>query len=223
LAKGLIETAQAKNILLVTAETYSKYIHENDRSVRTIFGDGAAATLIQAVPHGSENSDEPIGPFIYGTDGRGAQHLIVPDGGMRQRRSLGENSLVDEFGNERGTSNLFMNGGEIFSFTLRAVPDAVDRLLGALQLRLEDIDLIVFHQANRYMLDHLRKKMKIPEEKFIVDMEHVGNTVSSTIPIALSNAASSGRLKDGQRVMVVGFGVGYSWAATVIRWRMCCS
>jgi 3-oxoacyl-[acyl-carrier-protein] synthase-3 len=142
---------------------------------------------------------------------------------MRQRRSLGENSLVDEFGNERGTSNLFMNGGEIFSFTLRAVPDAVDRLLGALQLRLEDIDLIVFHQANRYMLDHLRKKMKIPEEKFIVDMEHVGNTVSSTIPIALSNAASSGRLKDGQRVMVVGFGVGYSWAATVIRWRMCCS
>jgi 3-oxoacyl-[acyl-carrier-protein] synthase-3 len=88
---------------------------------------------------------------------------------------------------------------------------------------LEDIDLIVFHQANRYMLDHLRKKLKIPEGKFVVAMEHVGNTVSSTIPIVLSDAAASGRLKDGQRVMIVGFGVGYSWAATVLRWRMGCS
>ena len=223
LAKGLIETAQAKNILLVTAETYSKYIHENDRSVRTIFGDGAAATLIQAIQVGDETSDEPIGPFIYGTDGRGAKNLIVPVGGMRQRTCSANETHLDEFGNERAPSNLYMNGGEIFSFTLRAVPDAVARLLEISRLHLQDIDLIVFHQANRYMLDHLRKKLKIPEEKFVVDMEHVGNTVSSSIPIALSNAAASGRLKDGQRVMVVGFGVGYSWAATVLRWRMGCS
>jgi 3-oxoacyl-[acyl-carrier-protein] synthase-3 len=223
LAKGLIESAQAKNVLLVTAETYSKFIHDNDRSVRTIFGDGAAATLVQAVNCGDEAPDEPIGQFIYGTDGRGAKNLIVPDGGMRQRTSSSNDAQVDEFGNERTTSNLFMNGGEIFAFTLRAVPEAVDRLLEAMRLHLEDIDLIVFHQANRYMLDHLRKKLKIPEEKFVVDMEHTGNTVSSTIPIALSDAAASGRLKDGQRVMVVGFGVGYSWAATVLRWRMGCS
>src|ERR1017187_2777131 len=101
LAKGLIETAQAKNVLLVTAETYSKYIHENDRSVRTIFGDGAAATLIQAVHTDEKTSDEPIGTFIYGTDGRGAKNLIVPDGGMRQRQSSSENAQVDERSEER--------------------------------------------------------------------------------------------------------------------------
>jgi 3-oxoacyl-[acyl-carrier-protein] synthase-3 len=223
LAKGLIETAQVKKVLLVTAETYSKFINENDRSVRTIFGDGAAATLIQAVHIGDETSDEPIGPFIYGTDGRGAKNLIVPAGGMRQRTCSGDEAQMDEFGNVRASSNLYMNGGEIFSFTLRTVPEAVDRLLEAMRLHLEDIDLIVFHQANRYMLDHLRKKLKIPEEKFVVDMAHVGNTVSSTIPIALSDAAATGRLQDGQSVMIVGFGVGYSWAATVLRWRMGCS
>jgi 3-oxoacyl-[acyl-carrier-protein] synthase-3 len=222
LAKGLIETAQAKNVLLVTAETYSKFIHDNDRSVRTIFGDGAAATLVQAVDISDGTPDEPIGTFIYGTDGRGAKNLIVPIGGMRERSHSADESHVDEFGNERALSNLYMNGGEIFSFTLRAVPEAVDRLLETMRLQLNDIDLIVFHQANRYMLDHLRKKLKIPEEKFVVSMEHVGNTVSSTIPIALSDAAKSGRLKNGQRVMIVGFGVGYSWAATVIRWRMGC-
>lgn len=223
LAKGLIETAQAKKVLLVTAETYSKFINENDRSVRTIFGDAAAATLIQAVHIEDKTSDEPIGQFIYGTDGRGAKNLIVPVGGMRQRTCSGDEAHIDGFGNARSSSNLYMNGGEIFSFTLRIVPEAVDRLLQAMRLHLEDIDLIVFHQANRYMLDHLRKKLKIPEEKFVVAMEHVGNTVSSTIPIALSDAAASGRLRDGHSVMIVGFGVGYSWAATVLRYRLGCS
>jgi 3-oxoacyl-[acyl-carrier-protein] synthase III len=223
LAKGLIETTQAKNVLLVTAETYSKFIHENDRSVRTIFGDGAAATLIQAVHIEDKISDEPIGPFVYGTDGRGAKNLIVPVGGMRQRACSSDETHMDEFGNERTSSNLYMNGGEIFSFTLRTVPAVVDRLLEAMRLHLEDIDLIVFHQANRYMLDHLRKKLKISEQRFVVAIEHVGNTVSSTIPIALSDAVRSGRLSYGQRVMMVGFGVGYSWAATVIRWRLGCA
>ncbi len=222
LAKGLIETGQAKNVLLVTAETYSKFIHENDRSVRTIFGDGAAATLIQATPSNGNTLDELIGPFIYGTDGRGAKNLIVPVGGMRQRFSSADETQTDAFGNERTSSNLYMNGGEIFNFTIRAVPEAVRQLLEVMRLNLDDIDLIVFHQANRYMLEHLQKKLKIPKEKFVFAMERVGNTVSSSIPIALSEAAASGRLKDGQRVMVVGFGVGYSWAATVIRWRMGC-
>jgi 3-oxoacyl-[acyl-carrier-protein] synthase-3 len=116
-----------------------------------------------------------------------------------------------------------MNGAEIFSFTLRAVPEAVCRLLAMMQLHLEEIDLIVFHQANRFVLEHLQKKLRIPQDKFVVTMEHVGNTVSSTIPIALSDAVASGRLSYGQRVMMVGFGVGYSWAATVIRWRLGCT
>jgi 3-oxoacyl-[acyl-carrier-protein] synthase III len=219
LAKGLIETGQARNVLLVTAETYSKFIHQNDRSVRTIFGDGAAATLVQAVDE-DPAAGEPIGSFVYGTDGRGAQNLIVPAGGMRQRIPADQQTQVDAFGNQRTSSNLYMNGAEIFSFTLRAVPEAVCRLQATMRLPMEDIDLIVFHQANRYMLEHLQKKLKIPREKFVVAMEHVGNTVSSTIPIALCDAVDAGRLSYGQRAMLVGFGVGYSWAATVIRWRL---
>lgn len=223
LAKGLVQTGQANNVLLVTAETYSKFIHENDRSVRTIFGDGAAATLVKAVGVENETVTEPIGPFIYGTDGRGLNNLIVPVGGMRQRTPSVMSAQTDNFGNERSSSNLYMNGAEVFNFTLRMVPEAVHRLLKTMRITLEDIDLVVFHQANRYMLEHLQKKLNIPKDKFVIAMEHIGNTVSSTIPIALSDAAVSGRLRDGHRVMIVGFGVGYSWAATVIRWREGCS
>jgi 3-oxoacyl-[acyl-carrier-protein] synthase-3 len=218
-AKGLIETAQARNVLLLTAETYSKFIHPRDKSVRTIFGDAAAATLIEGVDLDSFNSEDLIGPFVYGTDGRGAQNLIVPTGGMRQPNSagLGEEEL-DEQGNLRSPCNLYMNGAEIFTFTLAEVPSCVEALLQRSGRKIEDIDLFVFHQANRYMLEHLRKKMKLPQEKFCITLRHCGNTVSSTIPIALWHAAQERRLKPGQLVMLVGFGVGYSWGATLVRW-----
>ncbi len=218
LAKGLIETGQARNILLVTAETYSKFIHEQDRSVRTIFGDGAAATLVTAVEEVAGR--DPIGPFVYGTDGKGAKNLIVPVGGMRKRRPAEDDQPTsDRFGNYRTPENLYMNGGEVFAFTLQTVPAAVQNLLETASMSLEDFDVIVFHQANKYMLDNLRDRMSIPPAKFLVDMETVGNTVSATIPIALSDAAASGRIRPGQRAMLVGFGVGYSWAGTVIEWR----
>ncbi len=110
-----------------------------------------------------------------------------------------------------------MNGPEIFTFTLRVVPEAVRKLLARSGKSLNDIDLFVFHQANRYMLDHLRDKLKIPPEKFVVGMSECGNTVSSTIPIALQEAVRSRQIPPGQLVMLVGFGVGYSWGATLIR------
>jgi 3-oxoacyl-[acyl-carrier-protein] synthase III len=215
LAQGLISSGQASNVLLVTAETYSKYIHPRDKSVRTIFGDAAAATLVKAVP-----SETPlIGPFIYGTDGRGGPNLIVPTGGMRRPRS--EQTAIpiaDKNGNVRSMDNLFMNGAEIFSFTLTAVPQCIDQLLEKASMSMDDIDLFVFHQANRYMLEHLRDRIGIPDEKFAVSMGHCGNTVSSTIPIALKHAACEGRIGNHSMVLLVGFGVGYSWAATLLRW-----
>jgi len=219
LAKGLIETGQARNVLLITAETYSKFIHPRDKSVRTIFGDAAAATLVEGLDLDSFHSEDLIGPFVYGTDGRGAQNLIVPTGGMRQPNSagLGEEELDDQ-GNLRSPCNLYMNGAEIFAFTLAEVPSCVEALLQRSGRKIEDIDLFVFHQANRYMLEHLRKKMKLPEEKFCITLRQCGNTVSSTIPIALWHAAQERRLKPGQLVMLVGFGVGYSWGATLVRW-----
>ncbi len=216
LAQGLISSGQASKVLLLTSETYSKFMHARDRSVRTIFGDAAAATLLAA-----EDSATPlIGPFVYGTDGAGAPNLIVPAGGMRCRSTAASAVAVeDEGGNVRSQDNLFMNGAEIFNFTLGAVPRSVGDLLKKAGLRPDDIDLFVFHQANRYMLEHLRKRLKIPPEKFQVAMEHCGNTVSSTIPIALKHAAIDGRIAPGSLAMLVGFGVGYSWGATLLRWN----
>ena len=215
LSQGLVASGQASKILLITAETYSKFIHPKDKSVRTIFGDAAAATLISA-----RQSDHPlIGPFLYGTDGKGAENLIVPTGGMRHRRT-GETSEIveDSSGNFRSRDDLYMNGGEIFTFTLSAVPKSVNSVLHKAGIGLQDVDLFVFHQANKYMLDHLRKRLKIPEEKFYICMSHCANTVSSTIPIALKHAQMDGVLRPGSRVMLVGFGVGYSWGATLVRW-----
>ncbi len=214
LAKGLIETGQARNVLLVTAETYSKFIHPGDKSVRTLFGDAAAATFVQY----SDKEPESIGPFVYGTDGRGADKLIVHSGGMRQRPSAStKEANTDNRGNVRSQENLFMDGPELFSFTLDSIPGLVSMTLERAQLRMEDISYFVFHQANSFMLESLRKKIGIPEEKFVIKLESCGNTVSSTIPIALQDLATKDALHPGQILMLVGFGVGYSLGATIVR------
>ena len=213
LAKGLIASETAKNVLLITAETYTKYIHPMDKSVRTIFGDGAAATLI------SITGKDRIGKFVLGTDGSGYDKLIVPSGAMRLCPSA-ETALefADDSGNTRSKDNLFMDGTEIFSFTISTVPRMVKETLEKNRLKMEDIDLFVFHQANQYMLDFLRKKCKITPEKFYMNFADCGNTVSASIPIALARAAKDGTLQPGMKVMLVGFGVGLSWGAVVITW-----
>ena len=213
MAQGLIATGQASNVLLLTAETYSKHMHPQDRSSITIFGDAAAATLISA----KEQDVRPAkAAYVYGTDGSGAGHLIVRSGGMRERCSRLEGYATGVENEE--SKSLWMNGPEIFHFTLRVVPACVRELLRKAGKQMEDIDLFVFHQANRYMLEHLRKKLGIPEAKFYVSLASCGNTVSSTIPIALKSALDEQRLRPGQQVMLVGFGVGLSWAATLLRW-----
>jgi 3-oxoacyl-[acyl-carrier-protein] synthase-3 len=217
MAKGLIETGQVKRVLLLTAETYSKFIHPRDRSVRTIFGDAAAATLIEAVDH--QGPAPLIGPFVWGTDGSGAKNLIVPSGGMRCPRSAETaREFEDGSGTPRTQDNLFMDGAEIFEFTLRVVPDAFHELLARAGRTPEQVDLFIFHQANRYMLNSLRMALNIPENKFYVAMRHCGNTVSSTIPIAIKHASLEGKLTPGTVAMLVGFGVGYSWGAVLVTW-----
>jgi 3-oxoacyl-[acyl-carrier-protein] synthase-3 len=216
LAKGLIETGQATRVLLLTAETYSKFLHPQDRSVRALFGDAAAATLVCGRADAPPGDLPWIGPFVFGTDGKGMDNLIVPTGGMR-RPDRGRTPTVHDAGARPPfPDHLYMNGPEIFTFTLRAVPQAVKQLLARAGKTLDDVDLFVFHQANRYMLDHLRDKLKIPSDKFVLALSHCGNTVSSTIPIALKEAAGRHQLPAGKVVMLVGFGVGYSWGATLI-------
>jgi 3-oxoacyl-[acyl-carrier-protein] synthase-3 len=214
LAKALIESQQANSVLFVTADTYSKYLNPKDQSVRTLFGDAGTATLIR----GGVGLASLPGPFVYGTDGKGKNNLIVPTRGLKQNFVTAAEPLTDAAGNSRTVNDLFMNGPEIFSFSLNVVPRTVFRLLAASGTTLDQIDLFVFHQANLFMLDHLRKKLGVPPERFCVDMEDVGNTVSGTIPIALSRLMAARRVEPGALVMLVGFGVGYSWGGTLLRW-----
>lgn len=213
MAKALIESNQATSVLVITADTYTKFINDDDKSVRTIFGDAGAATLVTA-----SSDRETMHGITYGTDGSGAKNLIVPAGGLRSAANLSPNSEPAERELTSNGYDLYMNGPEIFNFTLKVVPDSVAKILERSSLEQGDVDLFVFHQANKYMLNHLRKKLGVEESKFFVSMAQSGNTVSSTIPIALAEAQSAGVLKPGMRIMLLGFGVGYSWGGMIVDW-----
>lgn len=212
-AKGLLSAGIAKSVLLITAETYTKHIHPMDRSTRTVFGDGASATLIK------EEDISKIGQFVLATDGKGAPNLIVPTGAManpRTEETAKENE--DANGNIRSMDNIYMNGPEIYAFTLRGVPDLIEKTLIKNNITMDRIDYVILHQANRLVLESLREKLEIPEEKYCIDVEDIGNTVSSTIPIALRRAIDKNipQAKNGSKILIAGFGVGYSLGATVI-------
>ena len=211
LAKGLIFSNVAKNVLLLTAETYSKHIHPKDKGNRTIFGDASAATLISTDGYAS------IEDFCLGTDGRGAENLIVKKGGLRQPNAKLDTTF-DKDGNTQSSDYLFMNGGEIFNFTSEAVPILVEQVLMKNNLEKKEIQLFVFHQANKYMMNYLRKLIDVEPERFYYYLERVGNTVSSTIPIALYQAMKEDQIPKGSNVMLAGFGVGYSWGGTVLKY-----
>ena len=206
-AKGLILSGIAKNVLLLTAETYTKYINPEDKGNMTIFGDAATATLI------STEGFAEIGEFVLGTDGSGAENLIVKTTGARIPNVTGCKA-EDENGNVQWDDYLFMDGKAIFDFTSEVVPAMTEELLKKENLKQDDIDLWVFHQANKYMINYLRKLMCIDKDKFYVFMDKVGNTVSSTIPIALTEAKKEGKLHGN--VLLAGFGVGLSWGGTII-------
>lgn len=198
-AKGLIESSAARNVLLLNAETYSKYIDKQDKTTRTIFGDGAAAAWVSA----DEDDGFGIGGFVFGTDGTGAENLIVKNSGARISNSGARHAL-------------FMDGPEIFQFTLSVVPKTVKALLDKTALEMGDINLFVFHQANAFILEHLRKKLAIPNERFLLDLAETGNTVSASIPIVLARAIVQGKVKSGMKIMLIGFGVGYSWGGCIL-------
>lgn len=216
LAKGLIETGQAGNVLLITSEAYSKFINPKDRTVRLLFGDGAAATLVSK----SKNGSSCINNFIFGTDGRGAEKLIVPAGGMRQPiNDETSKEVEDKSGNVRSKNNLYMDGREVYKFAVREVPKAIEKLLNKENTTIQDYDYFVFHQANQYMMESLRERLEIPQSKFSVQLGDCGNTVCASIPIALKRESLSGNIKSGDRIMLVGFGVGYSWSACSLVWN----
>ncbi|MDP8263031.1 MAG: ketoacyl-ACP synthase III [Candidatus Ancaeobacter aquaticus] len=211
LGKSLITSKVAKNILLITSETYNKHIHPKDKGNRTIFGDAAAATIIE------KSEEEHIGEFVLGTDGSGYKNLIVPNGGLRKRYDPNAKEIDDGSGSIRTDNDIYMNGPEIFNFTIKAVPKVVSETLEKNNTNLDDLDYVIFHQANKYMNEYLRKKINIPKDKFYLNLLHTGNTVSATIPIAIKDALDNKLIKREDKVLLVGFGVGYSWGGTIIK------
>lgn len=210
MAKGLIKAGIAKNVLLLTAETYNKYLHPSDKSNRSIFGDGAAACLI------SNDGFAEIGEFSLGTDGSGANNLIVKTGAARQKSATGKYA-EDEEGHIWYDDYLYMNGGAIFNFTLDAVPAMMKEILEKNNLEKDQIDFYLFHQANKFMLNTIRKVCVLPKEKFYVNLENTGNTVSSTVLIGIKDCIDNKIINAGDKVMLSGFGVGLSWGGTILR------
>lgn len=210
-ATGLIASGAASNVLVLTADTYSKYIHQQDKSVRTLFGDGAAATIV------SRSDSGRIGPFVFGTDGSGARDLIVEGGGFRTPRCAETAVEVeDAAGNVRSRDNLFMHGANVMNFSLREVPRTFRKLLDLSGLSPDQVDHVVLHQANKFMLDALQRKLALPADKVPRRYEDVGNTVSSTIPFVLADLKEVGQMAPGTHIMLIGFGVGLSWAGASI-------
>lgn len=195
-ASSLIETGLAKTGLIICSEMYSKYIDKNDRICRPIFSDAAAVTLIE-----SSHNYHGVGPFELGTCGAGFRYLIV---------DKNENS---------NHGKLFMDGRKVFMFTMDTVPKCVRSLLLKAEMTLNDIDLFIFHQASKVVIDNIIRRLDIPKNKTFINYQNVGNTVSASVPIALKHAIDDGRIHDGSIIMLVGFGVGLSYGGCIVRWK----
>ena len=209
-AKGLIASGQAANVLLLTSETISKKIHPKDKSNMAIFGDGAAATLI-----GKTEGEGQLGEFVFGIDGSKFETIIVRHGGARfPLQDSKSEDYKDAFGNIRNDAFFYMNGAEVFTFSAGRGPKLVEDTLRKNKLQKDDISLFILHQANRIILETVFKKLSIRKDQEFYCLKEQGNTVQSTIPIALKEALNQGKLKSGDQLILAGFGVGLSWAAT---------
>jgi len=206
MGSGMFERA-----LLLVGDTSTDLISDRDRSANPIFGDAGTATALE-----KDTSASPM-HFDLGTDGSGTEHLIVPAGGCRTpHSSVTAEMLEDKHGNIRSDDNLYMNGTEIFTFTLREVPPMLRRVLDHAQWTIDDVDAFVFHQANLFMLKHLVKRMKLDKEKVPLSIEEFGNTSSASIPLTMTHAIANRLQNETSRLLLAGFGVGFSWGAVTL-------
>lgn len=204
LANGLLTSGMVRKVLFVTADIPTKVIHKDDLELRSIFSDIASATLL--------TKDDSEQHYIFGTDGSGYKNLLVDHSGFRNPHA--EDKKLEQL----LCGQMKMNSTDIFLFAVRTVPKLVQELLERYSCSINEIDLFVFHQASYFMLEVIRKKIKVPKEKFFINIENVGNSVSSSIPVALKEAEEKGVLKRGMKVMLAGFGIGYSWGGTIIEY-----
>jgi 3-oxoacyl-[acyl-carrier-protein] synthase-3 len=205
MSAAMITGGISEKVLLLCGETYSKYISDTDRTSRTVFGDGGAATLIER-----SSDNKSIGPFILRTDGKGKDKIVVP----RSDWALGINNKTLEYAKQ----NLYVDGPGVFMFTMQRVPECVNELLKRTAKTIGDVDLFIFHQASKCVIDNIVRILSLDESRVFHGYERIGNTVSASIPIALKQASEQNLLKEGDLVMLVGFGVGLSWGACFVQW-----
>ncbi len=205
MANAYLKSGMCQKVLFLTADMATTVIHKDDLELKSIFSDIGTATIITKASYNDH--------FIFGTDGSGYNNLIVDHSASRNPQTI---EKLQE--NNMPLGHMKMQSTEIFVFAVKTVPVLVSEILLKHQCTIEDIDLFVFHQASFFMLDVIRRKCKIPKEKFFVNIEHYGNSVSSTIPVALLDAQQKGVLKKGMKVLLAGFGIGYSWGATIIEY-----
>ena len=210
MAKGLISSHIASNVLILIADAYSKIIHPKDKVLRTIFGDAGSGLIV------SQWDKPQIHNFVYGTDGSGKDNLIIKNGGLRNPIDPLAEDIVYGSGNVYNDNHLYMYGPGVFDFTNSVVPNLIQDTLDKNNKTRDDIDMFLFHQANASMLDVLRQKSNIDKSKFYCDISDIGNTVSSSLVIALKRCLDTGVIKYGDKVLLAGFGVGLSWAGTII-------
>lgn len=205
LAMMMVQTGAAKRILLAVGDTSSIMNDPDDRGTVLLFGDAGTATAVEA-----SDGDGSEATFVLGTDGRGANNLIVPEGAFRGAVAEGklEGRLLDK---------LFMDGGEVFNFTLKAVPALVRDTMEADGRTVDDYDAFLLHQANAFMIKHLAKKAKLPPEKVPINIDRYGNTSSATIPLLMATDMAEELAAREHQVAMFGFGVGYSWASASMK------
>ncbi len=210
--RGLIVAGTIRRALFVTGDTYSKLIAPDDRATRCLFGDGASAVIVEAGAHGLV-----IGDQSFGSSGRQFDRFVVWSGACRVGRPpwMPPSSRVSGDVPETRTE-ISMDGMGVLSFFSSMVPKAVRGLLDRAGLTLDDIDRFVFHQASLLALEALQRALRIPVERMVIDMADTGNLVSASVPVVLQREIERGTVRPGQRVLLVGFGVGLSWGVVLV-------
>ena len=211
-AEAMISAGNARNVLILLGEVPTKAIHSEDIVLRSIFGDAGAAIVV------SENNTKAIGKFTFATFGNGFDFLKVERGGGRNPIDEAWINKYSDQVNQLSFGRIEMNGLEVLRFALKEIPGFLEQTLVKNGLTISEIDFFIFHQASALILKSLQRKCNIPEHKFISNFEEVGNTVSCSIPIALEKAAALGTFKKGDKIVLLGFGIGFSCIGTVIEW-----
>jgi 3-oxoacyl-[acyl-carrier-protein] synthase-3 len=212
LAQSLVVSGMVENLLLVTADTYSKYIHRGDRSARVLFGDAAAATWVAA-----DDTGRGIRDVLCGTAGQYFDKFIIPAGGCRIPKSSATSlARTDDSGNTRSDENIHMAGRDILAFVNSRIPKNVRELLNRNALEMGDVDQFFFHQASSMILDSLTRLLRLKDDQVFRNLKNIGNTVSASLPIAIKEALDTGAISRNDTLVLCGFGVGLSWGSVLL-------